>query len=610
LEQKVIPAKLSFNNDLQQMNNKSILILALFLGILCFANPSSAQKLEVEKYIDLTGKSKSKGYLGKVKIDDSKQQFDLVFVTKEKRDKVKFEVYKFDYNLNLISNYNDEQEVTVARSKFSWFNFGGKDEEVYSGITAEKNMTGKLVLKKIRITKKYNWWRGKYEFDKDVLDKEKPCTIDEDGKKRKLFYTGHQEISSSGDLLVLALNNRGLLNMFKDGSREYLLLHFGKDFRTIEETQLTFTTPQSLVYSGSVPGSDPNGDKDGIFIFATYGGQGYGRIQDPDPTNCTFVRTAPGGRIIERFNFKSQCNYWAIMDMYSSGKDLYLYGPGNIDKPEKNYTKAPYSLSTDFMSSGLTEELRQASLEDMKYSHLQIMKVTGGKVSFLTAVSIDDINVKAIKPPSQKKLYEFDGKRFVLSDINITASGDIFINGQDFTGKSGNRTYKDFLMFKFDKTGAFQKFYGIQNTAKSPLFGPKATAIAASSAIIESPDNKSLFLQIYFVKEIDEDCSSYSIETMNTKTTFTTCYYTPLFQLRTGTIDIATGNVSDFNNYGGDNYYLYIDLQEDKAKDVPYILIDGGKEIVYVARQRKGGISGSERWGSGLWLGKFDPAKP
>lgn len=591
------------------MKNRSILILALVLEIICFANLSLAQKLEVEKYLELTGKSKRKGYLGKVQIDDAKQQFDLVFVTRERRDKIKFEVYKFDYNLNLVSNYNDEQEVTAARTKFSWFNFGGKDEEVYSGITAEKNMSGKLVLKKIRVTKKFNWWRGKYEFDKDVLDKEKPTTMDEDGKKRKLYYAGHQEISSSGDLLVLALINRGMLNMFKDGSRQYLLLHFDKDLKTTEETPLNFTSPQSLVFSGSVPGSDPNGDQDDIFIFAPYGGQGYGKIEDPDPTNCTYVRTAPGGKIIERFNFKSECNYWAIMDTYSSGNDVYLYGPANFDKPEKNYTKAPYSFATDFMASGLTEELRQASLEEMKFSHLQIMKVSEGKMSFLTAVSIDDINAKAIKPLSQKKLYEFNGKKFVLSDINVTASGDIFINGQDFTGKyGGGRTYKDFLMFQFDKTGTFKRFYGIQNTAKSPLFGPKATAIAASSAIIESPGGKSLYWQIYFVKDIDEDCSSEESRTLTTVTTTTTCYYTPLFQLRTGTIDIATGNVSDFNNYGGEDYYLYIDLQEDKGKDVPYIFINGGKEIVYVARQRKGGIRGDERWGSGLWLGKFNPA--
>jgi hypothetical protein len=38
-----------------------------------------------------------------------------------------------------------------------------------------------------------------------------------------------------------------------------------------------------------------------------------------------------------------------------------------------------------------------------------------------------------------------------------------------------------------------------------------------------------------------------------------------------------------------------------------HIFINGGKQIVYIARQRKGGIRGNERWGSGIWLGKFDP---
>lgn len=589
------------------MKNKRILVL--ILGIILIGNFCFAQSLEIEKYVELTGKSKRKGYLGKVLADDAKQQFDLVFVTKERSNLIKFETYQFDYNLNLINNFSDEQEVKAARTKFSWFDFGGEDEEVYSGITAQRNFSGKLVLKKLEIIKLFNWWTGKYQYIKHVLDKEKPTTMDEDGKKRKLFYATHQEISSSGDLLVLALVNRGMLNMFKEGSREYLLLHFNQDLQIVEETPLLFPAPQCLIFSGSANGTDPNGDNDGIFVFAPYGGQGYGKIQDPVPSNYTYVRVAPGGNIIDRFNFKTKCANWAVTDVAILGNDVYIYGPANMDNPEKDYTKSPYPISMDLMATGLTEEIRAASFEELKYSHLQVMKVSDGKLAFITAVSVDDINAKRTKPPGQKKFYDFDGKRFVISDINITASGDIFFNGQDFSGQSGNRVYKDFLMFQFDNTGTFKRFYGIQNTAKAPLIGPKATASPASSAIIESPDGKYLFWQIYFVKEIDEDCSTEESTTLTTITRTTTCYYTPLYQLRAGTIDIASGEISDFRTFGGDDYFLYVDLQESRGKDVPYFFINGEKEIIYLARQRKGGISGNERWGSSIWMGKFNPSK-
>ena len=61
--------------------------------------------------------------------------------------------------------------------------------------------------------------------------------------------------------------------------------------------------------------------------------------------------------------------------------------------------------------------------------------------------------------------------------------------------------------------------------------------------------------------------------------------------------------ISNFNTFGGEDFYLYIDVL-----DTPYFYINGGKQVVYIGRERKGGISGSERWGDNIWFGKFDPA--
>ena len=98
-----------------------------------------------------------------------------------------------------------------------------------------------------------------------------------------------------------------------------------------------------------------------------------------------------------------------------------------------------------------TPEQRIATLENSKYTYLQIAKLSGGKADFVSAISIEDINLKGIKPPSQKKLREFDGKKFILNGVNITSNGDIFISGQDFkydnVGEVKGRVYKDLLMF-------------------------------------------------------------------------------------------------------------------------------------------------------------------
>ncbi|PJC62349.1 MAG: hypothetical protein CO022_04970, partial [Flavobacteriales bacterium CG_4_9_14_0_2_um_filter_32_27] len=263
--------------------------------------------------------------------------------------------------------------------------------------------------------------------------------------------------------------------------------------------------------------------------------------------------------------------------------------------------------------------VRMGTLEGMKFGHLQIAKISGGKAEFVSTVSIDEINTKGIKPAAQKKLREFDGKKFILNGVNITSSGDIFISGQDFKidnmGDVKGRVYKDLLMFQFDKAGEFKRYYGVENTAKpAGLFGGAggAKSFPSEFALYESPNGKDLFWNVFLVQDVDVDCSSETSTNYlaGTKTTTTTCVYTPLYQGKFGKIDLASGSISDFTTFGGKDYFLYIDLEDNgKGKDAPYFSINGGKQVVYVARQRKGGISGSERWGNSLWFGKFDPTK-
>lgn len=591
--------------------NKKIIAGILSLVLICSASAQIAQ----EKTVELTGKSKNKGYLGNVVVDDAKQQFDMVFVTKDNNRKIKFDVYQFDYNLNLLNNFSDEQEVKNANSKYKWFKYKGdgeNDVEMYEGITAEQNMLGKLILKKMQTIKKFNWWTGNYEYETKQLDKVKPTTMDEDGKKRKLYYLKHQEISSSGELLALTLENKGMKAMLAP-ERNYLLLRFNKDLQIAEETPLPFTSPQNLIFAGSIAGTDPNEDLDAVYVFAP--AKFYNKIDDPIPTNFTYVRVAPGGKIINRFNFQSKCNNWAIMDVAQNGNDIFLYGAGYMDKPEKNYSELTITAG-GLGAIPMTDETRETIWEEKKYSHLQIMKITDGKLSFVNAVSVDDVNAKSIKPPSQKKMYEFDGKRFVLNSINITGSGDIFIDGQDFKNQKpigssyAVRVFQDLLMFQFDKDGNFKRFYGIENTAKNRLRPiANAKAVPSRSFLIESPDKKNLIWNVFFVKDVDEDCSLQTSTFMNTTTTTTTCYYTPLFQGKIGNIDIESGNISDFKLYGGEDFYLYMDFESNKGNKDGYFEINGGKQFIFLARQRKGGFTGTERWGSSVWFGKFDPTK-
>ncbi|MDG1477090.1 MAG: hypothetical protein P8Q14_08090 [Vicingaceae bacterium] len=582
-------------------------IVGAFLISAFSLNDVSAQKLAKEQVVELTRKSKRKGYLGDVVVDDAKKQFDMVFVTKDNARKAKYEIYKFDYDFNLISN-SVEEERKSRRKRSKNKTYKGDYWEV-TGVTASPNMMGKLVLKKTQYVNQWNWWKGGYETTKTLLAKEKPKQLGTDGgdKKRKLYYTSHRDLSDKGELLVCALINTGIIRMSKNAGREYQIMHIDKDLNIIKKTPLNFEHPQALLYSAELEDKD-----EWIMVFQNYGGQGMGKVQADDPTQLTCVKVDGAGNVTERFNFNTKCNEWAIFDAYYVGNELYLYGAGNINKPEKKFTKAPFCITADAAPGAGTAEQRMNTLESMKYGFLQVVKLSGGKAEFVSAVSIDDINAKGVKPGDQKKLREFDGKKFVLNGVSVTSSGDIFITGQDFkydnVGDVKGRVYKDLLMFQFDKTGVFKRYYGVQNTAKSAgLLGGAggAKSYPAESTVFESPTNKDeLFWNVFLCGDIDVDCSS---ETSgNTRTT--TCVYTPLYKGMMGKINVKSGMVSNFNNFGGDDFYLYIDLEDDgKGKDLPYFSINGGKQIVYCARKRKGGIKGNERWGNQLWFGKFDP---
>jgi hypothetical protein len=582
---------------------KSIFLTVIYIISALVSHAQFSQ----EKIVELTGKSKNRGYLGNVVVDDTKQQFDMVFVTKDNNRKVEYEVYQFDYDFNLLNNFKEAERKMKSKSKNKTYR--GKDYEEIQGVTAEANMTGKLVLKKMLYIYSWNWWRGSYEIETKLLDKEKPKEISGDGedKKRKLYYTTHRDISDKGELMVCALVNKGVMDMVKEADREYLIMHIDKDLNTIKKTPLKFSNPQSLLFSRELEETN-----EWILVFAPFSGQGYKKIADPSPTNLTFIKIDASGNISERFNFQTKCNEWAIYDMFQNGNELYLYGGGNIDNPEKNYTKSPFCITSDAMPGVGDAEVRANTLEGIKYGYLQVVKIANGKAEFVSATSIEDINAKGIKPASQKKLREFDGKRFILNTINITSNGDFFISGQDFSmdavGKVKGRVYKDLFLFHYDKTGNLKRYYGVENTAKSAgLTGGAggAKSFPSEFAIYESPNQKDLFWNILLVKDIDVDCSTSEDATSKT----TTCVYSPLYQGRFGKINIGSGEISEFKTFGGEDFYLYIDLEDNnKGKDSPWLTINNGKELVYIARQRKGGMKGNDRWGNSIWFGKFDPA--
>ena len=306
-------------------------ILILTMG---WCITSIAQTISSEKTIDISKKA-NKGYLGNVVVDDNRKQIDMVFVTRSNNRKVKFEVYQFDYDLNLINEFADEQEATAAREKYNWFSYRGEDEYTVTGITAKADLAGKATFERKEISYKYNWFTGKYKKKEKVLDKVKPKT-----EYGKMFFYQSYQLDQVGEVLALVGIKGEKLKNFDVPYKQMKVLRVNSDLEIVNEEDITFEYIQYPIWSGPIrEGAMEEDDEetgDWAFVVQPRGGQGMGKFAAPDARKYTYVRVGRDGMIKDRIEFTSKGNSWKIDGAYEKNGGVYLYGPcKDSKKPEK-----------------------------------------------------------------------------------------------------------------------------------------------------------------------------------------------------------------------------------------------------------------------------------
>lgn len=545
---------------------RKIYILAFALAI---AFQTVAQKLDKEATIDISGKAK-RGYLGNVVVDDSREQLDLVFVTKSTNRKVKFEAYQFDYDLKLINKIEDEQDVDKAKSKYSWFNFKGDSYSV-EGVTAEGNMLGKFVVKKRRITYSYSWFLGRYRKSVKTLDKVKFETPN--GKK--MFFLRSFDNDQSGEVLALAGHQPS------KGESAYLymqkmsLMRVNFNLELVSEKVIDMKYPQNILFSGVNSAIDPESDElSNWYVVMSPSGLPGKKERDPAPDNYTLLEISPQGEVVRTVNFKSKCSDWLINGVYAVGDEIYIYGPG--------------------LSKGAGEDYGGKAIltEESKFTDIQIACIKGNSARFVSATNVDEFKEKVKGVPGDKKPTYYNGKKVDIRSLYVAKNGDVFITAQDFRkdtqGDAQGYIYKDLMLFHFDTQGKLISQYGIENEVKKGgivgggLADPRFHQ--ARGSILESADGKSLcwILYIpYLTQSETEDYGTYKVTT-----------YYPRRYPKVVKIDLEGKNIAGVAEYGDKEYFL---LEEH-----PFVEINGGKQGVYI---------GESKNGKSIWLGKFDPTK-
>ncbi|MGC4023538.1 MAG: hypothetical protein QM734_17100 [Cyclobacteriaceae bacterium] len=171
----------------------------LIYALLFVALTTNAQTVDIEKTVEVS-KEAMKGFIQTIQNDDVKQQLNIVYRVRAKKDQAKFITYTVDYNFNLLNQ--SEEIIKIDKnlpSKYRPAKYKGEDYSV-EGLYVERNFFGNLVLKKKVTAFSWNWLQLAYTWNTTVEGKLKAKTDDD----KKLFYHDHIEDINAGTALILA----------------------------------------------------------------------------------------------------------------------------------------------------------------------------------------------------------------------------------------------------------------------------------------------------------------------------------------------------------------------------------------------------------------------
>ncbi|HNS29573.1 MAG TPA: hypothetical protein PKL52_03475 [Tenuifilaceae bacterium] len=251
----------------------------------------------------------------------------------------------------------------------------------------------------------------------------------------------------------------------------------------------------------------------------------------------TYMRFGIDGNTIDSIDFVCPVIAWTPTFFEFKGETLYLAGSGCNENPEKYYF----------------------DLKDKK-DHMVIMKITNGKMDFITATPAADYTSKMVKPTSQKKGFEGEVFDVQNTQLRIRDNGDIVLIGQyKYRGKN-----LDYMFLHFDSKGSLITHYTVKNN----------TPEAGEVHLYDNPGGKTITWLIIEPQKVDKE----------TKRKYN--------YARLSTIDPAARTLGEFATYGlktskeqKDDYFLH--------PVVPVIVLN--KELVFV---------GGDEDNKNIWLAK------
>ncbi len=580
------------NSKTKHMKTTKRITLCLAASIITSA--SFAQNL-TEK-IQALSKNASKGYFYDATQDAETGNIDVVykFKGKKKDDKASYETYSFDKNINFL-----KQEETQVLKKDIADKPDYSSTFVYAYVGGNNFMINSTKLHLSKQTYNYTWNKDK----KGYISKRTEDIEIKPQNEEKRTYSGYASYTNSenGDLMVLATSvTKG---DDEAATKNFVVLHVKIDL-SISEIPLKFASPQQLVYT-CLKGSDAastdaedesafEGDiksADMVYIFAPT----FNKKNPVDYKKYTYLRMDKTGAIKEQFTFDAPSPNFIITGTGETA-DGALYFCGSYMDDDKTFDQLykEYSpLENPYYLEGANSRMTvyEAKTEKVKMDFFSVMKVSGGKVDWITNNSIKEMEKLIQTPPKQKKAPAYTGNRFKVQNFVTMPNGDILISGQllgrvkissynNWTNSVTSysvKAYKDVVCMQLNADGKVKAQFGVHPASVSDKMN---TTFPILENFYIGKDGQSIYWNLLETKVVKGYASFWDAYGGSPK--LYPNYYPSMLKM-----NLSNSSITEYNVFGSRKFLL--------NKSTPYIYNEADKSIVYIGSDKK----------NKLWLVKY-----
>ncbi len=548
----------------------------------------SGQVLELEKTYDIPGKADI-GDVANVSYDQNSGQSVYSFIVKSRKDMISIESYSFDKDFNFLKNDADELAFEQAKQKYPWWNYNGDHLEKEGLIVDESD---DVILKKKKFEFDYDWKKLDYKVSSDIKDKIK---LKSDAGSK--YYHHRNWVPVNENYVLILCGEQSKSDKLLQNKTFHLLKINNSDVTISKDLVIKFDYPQVIVYprfnDEKTEGRGSKLENDIILVFAP-SDEGV-KVSDPQKNNFTYVRIDKDLNIVDRISFNSPNSFWSVEDYIFDQKtnSIYLLGASLADNSK---------YFNDLTST-------------KKYDGFQIMKIASHKISYVSSVSLDEMNQKVVMPPSQKKATKYEGKKFIIAEYTVTSEGNLFLVGQSWyvdvlgtlsnmnssTSLPGKKTrkikYSDCFGLGFDNNGKLigQYLYDTKGFMGGNDFAPYQYLFVGNNPnniywLILQPLlwTGNPFEEVYEYQPIKQPKLSAFISVPITGPSFFSNwkFKCDIISANLGKIDLAQNQISDFKDYQNrkeEKKYYYL------CPGNPLLLTNDNKLLLFGSQSLKKG---------------------